>query len=251
MENRTVAQDIYQIVVCDDQPEALAAVRREIARCLPSHLYKLHTYEKPDALLNAPLSFDIAFIDIALTDRNGVSLAQALLRKMPACQILFISNYLSYAPDVYAVPHISFIYKPQMQETIPVYLKQAVRKLEEYRSRRLIIKNQTGFHTVNPYEISYLERNLRKTTIHFAGGQVTTAEKLSDLLLHLPQRQFCFAHRCYVVNLAQVQHFSYTQLTMDNGFLLPVGRTYAADIKQRFLAWHEWIEYQEAEPDKR
>lgn len=249
MENRTVAQDIYQIVVCDDQPEALAAVRQEIDRCLPSHLYKLHTYEKPDALLNAPLSFDIAFIDIALTDRNGVSLAQALLRKMPACQILFISNYLSYAPDVYAVPHISFIYKPKMQETLPVYLKQAVDKLEEYRSRQLIVKNQAGFHTINPYEILYLERNLRQTTIHLAGAQITTAEKLGDLLGRLPQRQFCLVHRCFAVNLAQVAHFSYTQLQMTNGVLLPVGRTYASEIRGKFLAWHDWVEYEQVSPE--
>ncbi len=251
MGNINIAQRNYRIAVCDDQPEALSAIVQEVHRSLPAHLCEIRTYENSDALLASPVAFDIAFIDIELTDQNGISLAKALLHKTPACQILFISNYLSYAPDVYAVPHISFIYKPQMQETIPVYLKRAVQKLEEYRSRRLIIKNQTGFHTVNPYEISYLERNLRQTTIHFAGGRVTTAEKLSDLLQRLPQRQFCFAHRCYVVNLAQVQHFSYTQLTMENGFLLPVGRTYAADIKHRFLAWHEWIEYQKAEPDER
>lgn len=251
MENVDVAQGKYRIAVCDDQPEALSAIEREIHRSLSAQLCEIHTFENADALLVSPVAFDIAFIDIALTDQNGISLAKALLRKTPACQILFISNYLSYAPDVYAVPHISFIYKPQMQETIPVYLKQAVQKLEEYRSRRLIIKNQTGFHTVNPYEIFYLERNLRQTTIHLATGQVTTAEKLSVLLQRLPQRQFCFAHRCYVVNLAQVQHFSYTQLTMENGFQIPIGRTYAADIKQKFLAWHEWIEYQKAEPDER
>ena len=96
MGNVDIAQWKCCIAVCDDQPEALSAIVKEVHRSLPAHLYEICTYENPDALLASPVAFDIAaavilelLVRAPLFVRVPAAVKAALFVKLVPIVILF------------------------------------------------------------------------------------------------------------------------------------------------------------------
>ena len=86
-------------------------------------------------------------------------------------------------------------------------------------------------------EISYLERNERVTRIVTAGETLLVRERLPALMERLPQRTFARCHNSYVVYLPGVRQIDTGSLTMEDGSVILISRSYAKRFRERFLAW--------------
>ncbi len=62
------------------------------------------------------------------------------------------------------------------------------------------------------------------------------ASELEELL---PGPPFVRCHRSYLVHLDAVESMSYTALTLKDGSMLPLGRTYVGAVRRALLAWRE------------
>jgi two-component SAPR family response regulator len=58
---------------------------------------------------------------------NGIDFASKINQIAPSCIIIFISNYLNYATEVYDVAHVYFILKSELNERLPRALEKAFR----------------------------------------------------------------------------------------------------------------------------
>lgn len=53
----------------------------------------------------------ILFMDIEMPGESGIDLAMEVNRKWPECRIIYLTNYWSYAMDVYETHHVYYIVK--------------------------------------------------------------------------------------------------------------------------------------------
>lgn len=82
-------------------------------------------------------------------------------------------------------------------------------------------------------EILYVESVNRSRVIYLADGSTTSlSAPLATIAERLPNGQFIYCHRSYVVNLERVRSVSRKGLTLDSGQRLPIGRSHYDEVRE-------------------
>jgi DNA-binding LytR/AlgR family response regulator len=86
---------MYNIAICDDNPESLEMLRIQISSLLNERIESLEVYSNAKSFLSALDSkktpLEILFMDIDLGDDNGIDIAKKVLSTHPCTQIIFIT----------------------------------------------------------------------------------------------------------------------------------------------------------------
>ena len=61
---------------------------------------------------------DAVFLDIELGRANGIFVAKKLNKVRPNCKIIYMTNYLHYATEIYNTEHIWFVIKSKFTDKI-------------------------------------------------------------------------------------------------------------------------------------
>lgn len=225
------------IAVCEDNP----VTSREICEKIKQYSFmetQILSFFNADDILTAVKEQDaqpqIVFMDIELRDSSGIQTANDITALLPDCQIIYITNYIDYATQVYESAHIYFILKSQMDIYLPKALQRAVVRLEELGKYYLNIHFGKTFARIPQKDILYMERVLRNTEIHTATSSYKTAEKLNDLN-RIIENWFCFSHRSFLVNCRHIITINRQYCTLSNGSKIPVSRTYYKELQQKFM----------------
>ena len=112
---------MYRIAVCDDNRELLEAAAERLRIYFEGEEIVLSLFETGEALLNSVREKDclyqLAILDIELGEMNGIEVGDELNRLLPDCQIIYLTGYLDYAPEVYSTRHTYYVYKPLWKST--------------------------------------------------------------------------------------------------------------------------------------
>ena len=60
-------------------------------------------------------------------------------------------------------------------------------------------------------------------------------QSLDGVLKQLEAGMFVRCHRSFLINSGRVRRFAGTELELENGTVLPVGRKYSVDVMKRLL----------------
>jgi DNA-binding LytR/AlgR family response regulator len=156
----------------------------------------------------------------------------------PQCQIVYVTNHLRYAPDVYATEHLWFVTKERFEEHLPEVMDKLQRKMDE-GSRVLFLRTISRQELrVSSLDIVCLERHGRETTITLANGETyTVRDRLPELMNELSPRMFCNSHASFVVNLEHVRMLRTNEVELDNGTVVPMSRRHRRAVREAFLEW--------------
>lgn len=112
------------------------------------------------------------FLDIELGDGNGIELAEEVHKKWSSCLIIFLTNHLSYATDVYRTEHIWFALKEQFQSRVGEIFDRILRCMEKQKKQIPFLCLNREMISFSPDDIYYLERTARKTQIGYSLGRL-------------------------------------------------------------------------------
>lgn len=181
---------------------------------------------------------DIVFMDIDLKGMNGIQTASAMLKKNPRIITIFITGHREFAYDAFNVEAFSFIIKPVDPERLERIFKKAVLQVNDFISRKqrtpFVITEDNLKKKINQSSIIYIERYdtqsviTTKTSKHFVYETITSlSERLEDNFIRINQG--------IIVNLVEVAQLKRSNLLMKSGEEFPIGRTYAKEVKRRYL----------------
>lgn len=176
--------------------------------------------------------YDIILMDIDLGENSisGIDLAGKINAVNPNAQIIFISQYLAYATDVYETDHVYFITKEQLGEYLPRAIGAALKNLRESRNQSFYFSSGSREYQLPKSDVIYLERNLRQTHIYTKDAAYTTREKLQDLVDRLGP-EFCVCHKSFAVNLNLVRTYGHDGILLLDGQHIPVSRSHYQSTK--------------------
>lgn len=104
------------IAICDDELLHARQTQAAIRRCEAQAVTRC--FETPLALLAAVTQQGyaprVAVLDIRMAGMDGIELAKRLNALVPGCAVIFLTAYLSYAPDVYETRHVYFVLKSEL-----------------------------------------------------------------------------------------------------------------------------------------
>ena len=124
-----------RILVVEDEVILLKHLTNRIHEVLPEA--EILAFDNPDdALAILPgRETDIAFLDIAIGDMNGVDLAKRIKAMYPACDIVFCTGYSDYAAQAFDLGASDYLMKPITRKKIE-HAISLLRQTNVHRIRR-------------------------------------------------------------------------------------------------------------------
>ena len=88
---------------------------------------------------------DMLFMDIVLENeegKNGIDIVTAVNKKWKDCQIVYLTNYLFYATEVYHTEHVFFALKEQFEERIGGFSEKCFINLPRQEKNSSILSSE-------------------------------------------------------------------------------------------------------------
>ena len=184
---------------------------------------------------------DLLFLDIELnaTGPDGMELARQLREQSAVTQpvIIFVSGYERYVFDAFDVGAFQYLLKPVDEEKFAQVFTRAVAQIgagRETPARTLTLQSAGISRTVPLDSIYYVESSNHKVVLRLKDGEFSCYAKIRDLEAELGD-QFFRVHKGYLVNLAYVEGYSKTELTLTSGEKLLISKYKYQDFVKAYL----------------
>lgn len=241
---------MVKVLICDDDIVTLDNLFSEISLVFQKLdvKAKVFRFQAMDEISDRMLSgCDIALLDIDYNDQNynGIDIAKRLRRFRKDAVIIFVTNFIEYAPEGYEVQAFRYILKRNLKSDLEPYIAQA---LEHMQSNNEKIKIQVNGEYIDlPIEnILYMEVMQHNVTVYVQRAGVPNGVKtyvvyssLSDLEEGLAARGFLRIHKSYLVNMRHIVKFQSKAALLDDGSVLRVGEKSYSENKKKYLLWRE------------
>lgn len=178
---------------------------------------------------------DAAFLGVTLRDGDGVVLAEKLNKLVPSCRIVFLSDTLRDATEVYRAEHVWFILHEELENRLGPALEKALERRSCRCCRSIIIRGRGHARIVPLDNVLYLERDGRKTLVRAKDGEYVTSERPCQLLVGDIADGFIRSHMSYWVNRDKIESLERDEFVLCDGTRIPISRSWRASAKSAFL----------------
>lgn len=182
---------------------------------------------------------DCVFLDIVTKDDSprGIETGRKINERWPYCQIVYLTDYIMYASDVYRTRHTYFVTKQEFGKKIDevfAIVEESYRNRNRRMSFRTVDRRTISLYTK---DVVLFERNLRKTIIITQEQEYEITESLTELQRSQPGAMFCRCHNSFMVNLAYVRELNGNSFVLRNNMSIPISRRYKQEVRDQFYAW--------------
>ena len=232
---------MMRVAICDDE----APTRTYLASLIRAQDRPCEVVEYASAgdCLADHRGIDLLFLDIELnaTGPDGMALARQIREQSAVTQpvIIFVTGYERYVFDAFDVGAFQYLLKPVDEEKFAQVFARAVEQIEVGRvrpqlSHALTLQSAGTSRTVPLDNIYYIESSNHKVVLCLKDGAFSCYAKIRDLEAELGD-QFFRVHKGYLVNLAYVEGYSKTELTLTNGEKLLISKYKYQDFVKAYL----------------
>lgn len=242
-----IGEAMVRIVICDDDPHFLTSLRSDIRKILNEHKIDavIHVYDSAE---NIPEQIywdtDIFFLDIDFKGKpyTGIDIAKRIRETRQDSIIVFVTNYVEYAPEGYEVQAFRYVLKSDLSQKLEKYLLQTIDKFKaEQETVQINISGE--IITVALADILYIESRGHLAIIHTLRPETQMVKSyqfyatLTSLEQKLSTQGFLRIQKSYLVNMRRIKKFQCSEAVLDNGTVLPVSEKNYAHQKKQYLLW--------------
>lgn len=159
---------------------------------------------------------DIIFLDIEMSEINGIETATEIRKYSPDAIIIFVSSHKNYVFDAFRCEALHFIVKPINPTEFYDVFNRAVNK---YRSTRnfLPLQWQNTRMNIKISDIFYVEGYRRHLRIYTANETFEASGNITSAYEKLREHGFLLIHQGYIVNMQYIKRFNATDVVLENG----------------------------------
>lgn len=240
---------MLSILICDDDSDMIDEMRVVTEDVLKQvgQKAKIHTFTNALSISDQILTdCDIALLDIDFEGENynGMDIARKNRTLRSDTIIIFVTNFIEYAPEGYEVQAFRYVLKRDIYTDLAAILPLALKQL----NRKTLPIQQNGEVVNIPLDdILFIEVLQHYVTVVTRSPTSEKKQKkynfyasLSDLEERLEPLGFLRIHKSYLVNMKHLRRFRCREATLDNGTILRVGEKSYAENKQKYLLWKGW-----------
>mgnify|MGYP005944263749 CR=1 FL=1 len=193
---------------------------------------ELTFYQTVEELLHAKHKYDILFLDIRFNNCDiGIDVAKKLRKAGNTSLIILLTSLHSKAIEGYEIGAYRYIVKPIIKEKMYAVLDEAISSIRS-NYRVILVKDMYNTVVVKIQQILYIYSNARKRCLVTLDGEIETWEQLKSIYEKLPQEQFAYAQKGFVVNYKMIKKLNKTGVELVNGENVPISR----GMKNEFFA---------------
>lgn len=221
------------IALCDDERETLENEKRLIQNIFKEKgvVFELATYCSPIELLKSKTVYDLVFLDIEMSEMNGIDLAKQMMERNKKCMLFFLTNYSVYLDKAFDVNATRFLTKPVDPQRLSEGIERALERIDN-ASKTILVTNCANKIPIQipTATIIYIENVGRHTRIVSTEQEFIAEEVFTTLKNRIEKevKYFAAPHQSYFVNLRYV-----TKHDKMNVEMTYAGKTYKADMSRR------------------
>jgi len=233
---------MLNILVCDDEPAFAASLSQKIS-ALPTfsaRIMRINCITQPNEMLEENLAFyDLLFLDIDMGEINGIDLARKLRQRRPDAVLIFVTNFIEYAPDGYEVNAFRYLAKSELANRLPRYFSDALSLCRE-RQTSVDILCAGEVTSISVQSIVYISSTNHEQFLHVNNmgiNMFSTRMKMSELEALLSPHGFLRIHRSYLVNMTYLRRLQSTKADLIIDMSLPVSARSYRENQRKFMIW--------------
>jgi DNA-binding LytR/AlgR family response regulator len=228
---------MYNCIIVDDSEIDQLSLKAFLSK-FPNFKI-LGTFTSPVKALEiiGDIEIDVLFLDIQMPDINGLEFRKKA-RSIPVC--VFISYSQDYAVESFELETLDYIVKPLRFERF----EKTIQKIESYMTvlkraelntipdNVAFIKNGNQQVKIILSEILYLEAFSDYTNIVAKTGKEIISSNIGSILKESTFLDFLRIHRSYAIPKTNIYKINRNQVILNDGTVLPIGKTYKENILQ-------------------
>lgn len=240
---------MIRIILCDDDAIFLERMRSDIRATLKKLDIEavIQIFTEAEMIPQRTMQeCDIIFLDIDFNDKKytGIDVARKIREAQKNAIIIFLTNYIEYAPEGYEVQAFRYALKSEIDKKPPQYLQAAMNRL--FAEKEPFQINVSGEPiTLYLEDILYIESQGHNAVIFTQspgkkGGPPKEYKVYSTLARfeqQLSERGFLRIQKSYLVNMRRLKQYRCNEALLDNGITLPVSEKTYSENKKKFLLW--------------
>ena len=232
---------LINVIICDDDKVFADKLGKKISIILSGSNIKakIQVFDMAEKIGSEVLkSCDIAFLDIDFKNKsyNGIGIARKLRELRNEAVIVFVTNYIEFAPEGYEVQAFRYLLKEDITQKLTPCLEQI---LTHIRKRKNIMKISAEGEIV---DIAYIEALGHTLTFHVYNG--TLPEKrlccystLSKMEAELDSQGFVRLHKSFIVNMAHIKKLTCDEVELKEGTKLRVSNKMYPVCRKKYMLW--------------
>lgn len=247
---------MMRAIIVDDELPAISEIRFLLEKF--DHIKVIgEGYDGEEALiLVEKLKPDVIFLDIHMSNLDGISTAYNLIQMKPSPMLVFATGYDEYAVKAFELNAVDYILKPFHEDRMALTVEKLVKAyqradgdVEEHTLKaldsivnmklndKMAVWDREKIKIIEYDEILYITVDGRQSMIFTGNGTFTLYMNLKELELKLPSNKFLRTHRSYIVNLDNIDEI---KMWFNNTFVIhlknckeeiPVSRTYMREFR--------------------
>lgn len=233
---------MLKIALLDDEPIFLESIGKKVYSIYENMHCKVDVdrYSSGKVLLDEVKDgkrYDIFILDIEVPDMTGVELGRKLREISDYSFILFLTAYPQYAIEGYDSRAYQYILKDEWESKLETTLMKIHKEIDDRNAPayRIVINNRMEKLPVK--DIYYARKDGKNVIFHTKIGESPIRKTLAEVYAELPEGDFIYVDRSYIVNLEHVMKLKNREVYMSNGDIVPVSYPQLDKVKKGINAY--------------
>lgn len=182
----------------------------------------------------SPGRFDIIFLDIYLDNSTGIDIAKGIRQTDKYVSIIFTTQSVSHAVDIYSVRATYYLLKPiekeKLHEALNICICEGIResKYIEFTSKRKTRR-------IRMSNIVYAANSRNVVMLHTVDGCEKIYKSFADFAPELlDDSRFLQSYYDCIVNMDYIAHVDKTRFILFNGEIIQIQKRNAVSIKSLY-----------------
>lgn len=231
---------MLRVAVLDDQKEYLEQIEKITKKSLLEMgiLYELKTYTEEKQLfmdLEDKEFYDIFLLDMKLQKLTGLQAARRIQDYIAEPVIIYITNFVEYAPEAFEVNAYRYIPKVMLETQLPKAYASLYPKLERRKEEVYVIEKNHELEYIPLQNIFYIKKEGKYTAIVYSAGEGKVRRPLEIVLEELNSRKTFFflqIDRGCAVNVRHVIALKDQQIYLRDRTALSISRPRLNQVKE-------------------
>lgn len=232
------------IAICDDNEQELEQCKKQLELLASKHKVdvEISLYRKGEELLFHLQDLkdypDIIYLDMRMDGIPGDDVARSLREMGCISELIFFTFSKDFYTTAFDVRALHYVVKGETTEKkFEDIFMRAVNAAQEKQKEYIMCTGVGEFRKIEISKIHYFEVKKRIVTIYYGKERFSFYSTIGKIELRLKDYGFIRVHKSYVVALSHITTYSFRELIMDNGEVLPMGRYYYPELKKEMEAY--------------
>ena len=235
---------MIKIALCDNDGKALPVIAGAVDSAFRAQGMRIQICKfKSGSELMAAMeetTFQLILLDIDMPKMDGITVAKKIREQYGSeVEITFVSECEDRVFDALLTQPLGFVRKSNFLNDIAALVRLYQKKCSESQSGKTVeFATKSGLLRLKSSQIRYIEGSRNTQLLYLSAREEPTEirmtmEKLEEML---ESDGFIRIHKGYLVNFQFVQRIHSNQVTLQDGIILPIGRSKMEEVKRKYIS---------------